>query len=142
MYGSGTDVDLDLAKAPLRELNAALHTLANGHQRAALAGQQSARQARHRRAASMRRSRSRSAACRLLLRRHEQAGEIMIARQCRSWRRREHDVGRNPHHGDASQAAGATGNGGFLVIDGNASARCGISMKGIDIVVEAARSAI
>jgi glutamate synthase domain-containing protein 3 len=38
--------------------------------------------------------------------------------------------------GDASQAAGATGNGGLLVIDGNASARCGISMKGIDIVVK------
>jgi glutamate synthase domain-containing protein 3 len=38
--------------------------------------------------------------------------------------------------GDASQAAGATGRGGFLLIDGNASARCGISMKGIDIVVK------
>ncbi len=40
--------------------------------------------------------------------------------------------------GDASQAAGATGCGGLLVIDGNASARCGISMKGIDIVVKGA----
>ncbi len=38
-------------------------------------------------------------------------------------------------HGDASQAAGATGRGGLLVIGGNAGARCGISMKGIDIVV-------
>ncbi len=38
--------------------------------------------------------------------------------------------------GDASQAAGATGQGGLLIIDGNASARCGISMKGIDIVVK------
>ena len=38
--------------------------------------------------------------------------------------------------GDASQAAGATGCGGLLVVDGNASARCGISMKGIDIVVK------
>ena len=38
--------------------------------------------------------------------------------------------------GDASQSAGATGQGGLLVIDGNASARCGISMKGIDIVVK------
>ncbi|QOZ73257.1 protein glxC [Bradyrhizobium arachidis] len=36
--------------------------------------------------------------------------------------------------GGASQAAGATGRGGLLVIDGNAAARCGISMKGIDIV--------
>src|SRR6202012_215137 len=38
--------------------------------------------------------------------------------------------------GDASQAAGATGCGGLLVIDGDAGARCGISMKGIDIVVK------
>lgn len=38
--------------------------------------------------------------------------------------------------GDASQSAGATGRGGLLVVEGNASARCGISMKGIDIVVK------
>jgi glutamate synthase domain-containing protein 3 len=38
--------------------------------------------------------------------------------------------------GDASQSAGATGCGGMLIIDGNASARCGISMKGVDIVVK------
>ena len=37
--------------------------------------------------------------------------------------------------GDASQYAGATGHGGLLNIKGNASSRCGISMKGIDIVV-------
>ena len=34
------------------------------------------------------------------------------------------------------QSAGATGRGGLLRIDGNASSRCGISMKGIDIVVK------
>lgn len=38
--------------------------------------------------------------------------------------------------GDASQSAGATAHGGLLVIDGSASARCGISMKGVDIVVK------
>lgn len=38
--------------------------------------------------------------------------------------------------GDASQAAGATAQGGRLIVDGNASARCGISMKGVDIVVK------
>ena len=32
-------------------------------------------------------------------------------------------------------AAGATGRGGMLVIEGDAGLRCGISMKGIDIVV-------
>jgi glutamate synthase domain-containing protein 3 len=37
--------------------------------------------------------------------------------------------------GDASQYAGATGRGGLLVIEGNASSRCGISLKGLDIVV-------
>jgi glutamate synthase domain-containing protein 3 len=38
--------------------------------------------------------------------------------------------------GNSSQSAGATGHGGLLVIDGDASARCGISMKGIDIIVK------
>ncbi len=38
--------------------------------------------------------------------------------------------------GDASQAAGATAHGGMLVIEGNAAARCGISLKGADIVVK------
>jgi glutamate synthase domain-containing protein 3 len=37
--------------------------------------------------------------------------------------------------GSASQAAGATGHGGLLVIRGDASARCAISLKGSDIVV-------
>jgi glutamate synthase domain-containing protein 3 len=37
--------------------------------------------------------------------------------------------------GNASQSAGATGRGGLLVIHGDASSRCGISMKGVDIVV-------
>jgi glutamate synthase domain-containing protein 3 len=37
--------------------------------------------------------------------------------------------------GTASQSAGATGRGGLLVIRGDASSRCGISMKGADIVV-------
>jgi methylamine---glutamate N-methyltransferase subunit B len=38
--------------------------------------------------------------------------------------------------GDASQSAGASGCGGLLVIDGNASARCGIALRGLDIVVK------
>jgi glutamate synthase domain-containing protein 3 len=38
--------------------------------------------------------------------------------------------------GTASSAAGATGQGGLLVIEGDAGTRCGISMKGIDIVVK------
>jgi methylamine---glutamate N-methyltransferase subunit B len=38
--------------------------------------------------------------------------------------------------GNTSQSAGATGRGGLLVIRGSAAARCGISMKGVDIVVQ------
>jgi glutamate synthase domain-containing protein 3 len=37
--------------------------------------------------------------------------------------------------GSASQSAGATGRGGLLVIHGDASARCAISLKGADVVV-------
>jgi methylamine---glutamate N-methyltransferase subunit B len=37
--------------------------------------------------------------------------------------------------GFASESAGATGHGGLLVIESDASLRCGISMKGIEIVV-------
>jgi methylamine---glutamate N-methyltransferase subunit B len=37
--------------------------------------------------------------------------------------------------GNASQSAAATGRGGLVVIHGDASSRCGISMKGVDIVV-------
>jgi methylamine---glutamate N-methyltransferase subunit B len=37
--------------------------------------------------------------------------------------------------GNASQSAAATGRGGLVVIHGDASARCGISMKGVDVVV-------
>jgi methylamine---glutamate N-methyltransferase subunit B len=37
--------------------------------------------------------------------------------------------------GFASESAGATAHGGLLVIESDASLRCGISMKGIDIVV-------
>ena len=47
----------------------------------------------------------------------------------------KHDVRKIIVEGDASQYAGATGNGGLLVVKGNAASRCGISMKGIDIVV-------
>jgi glutamate synthase domain-containing protein 3 len=37
--------------------------------------------------------------------------------------------------GNVSHCAGASGHGGLLIVEGDASARCGISMKGIDIVV-------
>jgi glutamate synthase domain-containing protein 3 len=37
--------------------------------------------------------------------------------------------------GSASQCAAASGRGGLVVIEGDANARCGISMKGVDIIV-------
>ena len=37
--------------------------------------------------------------------------------------------------GNASQYAAATAHGGLLVIEGDSSSRCGISMKGVNIVV-------
>jgi len=37
--------------------------------------------------------------------------------------------------GSASQSAGATARGGLLVVHGDASARCAISLKGAEIVV-------
>ena len=37
--------------------------------------------------------------------------------------------------GYAGQSCAATGRGGLVVVRGDASARCGISMKGVDIVV-------
>ena len=37
--------------------------------------------------------------------------------------------------GDASQSAGATAVGGLLVIDGSTGSRCGIALRGADIVV-------
>jgi glutamate synthase domain-containing protein 3 len=43
--------------------------------------------------------------------------------------------GRVEVRGRAGQAAGATAHGGLLVIGGDAAARCGISLKGADIVV-------
>ena len=38
--------------------------------------------------------------------------------------------------GNTSQSAGATAHGGTIIIDGDASSRCGISMKGVDIIVK------
>ena len=74
--------------------------------------------------------------CRLLLRRHEQGGDRHRPRPCR---RRASARTSCPAtvrvKGNASQSAAASGQGGLVVIEGDASARCGISMKGVDIVV-------
>jgi len=48
---------------------------------------------------------------------------------------REHDVRARVDQGQCLGVGRRHGNGGLLVIDGDASSRCGISMKGIDIVV-------
>ena len=38
--------------------------------------------------------------------------------------------------GNASQYCAATAHGGLVIVDGDASSRCGISMKGVNIVVK------
>ena len=61
---------------------------------------------------------------------------VRVLGNCRPGRGREHHVrARSSSPGDASQSAAATGRGGLVVVKGSASARCGISMKGVDIVV-------
>ena len=123
-------------RRPLRELNQRLHDLAGDAGAAALAGRQPERRARGRlRARRGRRGRDRGAR-RLLLRRHEQARDRARARERGHRRRREHDV----RHASSSTATRASRRArpaaaGSLVVHGDAAARCGISMKGVDIVV-------
>ena len=42
----------------------------------------------------------------------------------------------NAQGGDGAALGGAAGHGGMIVVEGDASSRCGISMKGVDIVVK------
>ena len=125
---------VDLAVTPLRELNQRLHDsprrrpapwrIVNPNGAHAVAVR------------PRRRDRGRGRRARgLLLRRHEQARDGARARQRRRRDRREHDVRHGRGDGNASQSAGRPARGGLLVVHGDASARCGISMKGVDIVV-------
>ncbi|TCT03518.1 protein glxC [Aquabacter spiritensis] len=130
------DVTFDLAEAPLRELNAALH---------AATGDSNARRwrvlnpnGRHALAAGV------DAPLTIEVEGH-------VGYYCAGMNQHAHIIvhgnagvgvaenmmsGFVHVRGDASQAAGATAHGGLLLIDGNASARCGISMKGVDIIVK------
>ena len=67
--------------------------------------------------------------------RHERGGSDHRAWFGGPGLRREHDVRRGPHGGRRQPVCGSNRSGGLLVIKGNASSRCGISMKGVDIVV-------
>ena len=49
-----------------------------------------------------------------------------------AWARREHDVRLGDRGGQREPVGRRTGQGGFVVIGGDASARCGISMKGVN----------
>ena len=73
--------------------------------------------------------------CRLLLRRHEQGSDHHRQRPCGVGVGENIMSGEVRVKGNASQSAAASGQGGLVVIEGDACARCGISMKGVDIVV-------
>ncbi len=131
-----TDITFDLAEAPLRELNAALHKTA---------GETNARRwhvlnpnGRHAVAVGI------NAPLDIDVAGHVGYYCAGMNQQARVTIHGNAGVGVAENmmsgfvhvKGDASQAAGATAHGGMLLIDGNASARCGISMKGIDIIVK------
>jgi len=132
---SGLDfAEIDLAETPLRELNAALHALADGSPK-------------HWRILNPRGAHAIAVGVdapvdieidghagyycagmnkQATVRVHGNAG-VGVAENIMS--------GSVVVEGNASQSAGASGHGGLLSIRGSASARCGISMKGVDIVV-------
>ena len=133
--GSGLDAkEIDLAVTPLRELNAALHSVGeDGARRWRVLNPRGA----HALAAGIDApievdieghagyycaGMNKHATVRV----HGNSG-VGLAENIMS--------GRVVVDGSASQSAGATGHGGLVVIRGDASARCGISMKGVDIVV-------
>ncbi len=97
---------------------------------------QSRRRALHRRRARRAaRGRDRRAR-RLLRRRHEQARPHHRARQCRAGRRREHDVGHDPRARALPPRPPALPRmAACSSSKGDAALRCGISLKGGDIVV-------
>ena len=72
---------------------------------------------------------------RLLLRGDEQARHVRVRGNCGVGVAENMMSGTVIIEGSASQSAGATARGGLLVIHGDASARCAISLKGADIVV-------
>ena len=122
---------------PLRELNARLHDVAGDGPRPRAGACVNPNGAHAVACRPRRRDRGRGRRPRrLLLRRHEQARDGARARQRgRRASPRTSCPARSCVDGNASQSAGATGRGGLVVVQGDASARCGISMKGVDIVV-------
>jgi formylmethanofuran dehydrogenase subunit C len=124
---------IDLSTATVRDLNQALHDQVNIEDREWVVTHSNGK---HNLAVGVNRPcPSISGARRLLLRGHEPESV-----DHRAWQRRRGCAenmmsGSVRVKGSASQAAGATAHGGLLVIEGDAGARCGISMKGIDIVV-------
>ncbi|MEA2331610.1 MAG: methylamine---glutamate N-methyltransferase subunit [Thermoleophilaceae bacterium] len=133
--GSGIDAqEVDLAVTPLRELNAALHSVADdGPQRWRVVNPAGA----HALAAGI------DAPIEVEIDGHagyycagmNKQATVRVHGNCGVGVAENIMSGRVIVEGNASQSAGATGRGGLLSIRGTASARCGISMKGIDIVV-------
>ena len=128
---------VDLAETPRRELNARLHSLppVGARPPGPLARHAPRRRARPRgRPRRPRRGRDRRAR-RLLLRRHEQAGDGPHPRQRRRGVPRTSCRGTSSWTATRASRRGRRDTAGCSSSHGDASARCGISMKGADIVV-------
>jgi methylamine---glutamate N-methyltransferase subunit B len=128
---------IDLARTPLRELNAALHAAAHETGRAARRWRVDNPGGRHSIAVGL------DAPFEVEVMGHvgyycagmNQQAAIRVHGNCGVGVAENIMSGSVVVEGNASQSAGATGRGGLLVIYGDASSRCGISMKGVDIVV-------
>ena len=117
----------DLSKTSLRDLNAALHALAEGDDDTAFEVVNP--RGSHALAVEVRGSVGYYCAG------MNDGGTVIVHGSAGPGVAENMMAGRVVIEGDASQYAGATGRGGLLVIKGNAASRCGISMKGVDIVV-------
>jgi methylamine---glutamate N-methyltransferase subunit B len=128
---------VDLARTPLRELNARLHAAAHEVDHAPLCWRVDNPGGRHAIAVGL------DAPFEVEVDGHvgyycagmNQQASVRVHGNCGVGVAENIMSGSVTVEGNASQSAAATGRGGLVVIHGDASSRCGISMKGVDIVV-------
>lgn len=129
---SASPVDLDVAAAGLRAINARLHAARAGEAFRILGPS-----GRHALAAGL------DADIDVEIDGHagyycagmNQAARVTVRGNCGVGVAENMMSGRVEIHGNAGQSAAATAHGGVLVVHGDAAARCAISLKGADVVV-------